>query len=200
VNRPAKANGAQSRREKHTKLCAISSTIAPPTSRPAENHRRAHRGAAFLVALFPGRGMITQIVGQGATPMFARVVEFSPTSEAASQFVQLIEQTALRSVNAQAGCVAAFVEVRGHEVLGVSVWESTADAERYSRECYPDIENMLRPFLKSDPRLHTSEVRDIQSVVVRGALWCGAIQRHERSLHDKTRVPDNFRMPSTQSS
>lgn len=99
--------------------------------------------------------------------MFARVVEWSPTSDAASQFIRVVEDTALRIVKAQVGCVTAFVELRGQAVLGVSVWESTAEAARYSRECYPEIETLLRPFLKCDPEIHTFEVREIGSVVVR---------------------------------
>jgi hypothetical protein len=99
--------------------------------------------------------------------MLARVVEYAPTSDAASQFVRVVEETALRIVKAQAGCVTAFVELRGQVVLGVSVWESTADAARFGRECYPEIKAMLRPFLKCDPELHTFEVREIGSVVVR---------------------------------
>ena len=99
--------------------------------------------------------------------MFARVVEYSPATDAASEFVRVVEDTALRIVKAQAGCVTAFVELRGQAVLGVSVWESTAEAARYSRECYPEIKTMLRPFLKCDPEIHTFEVREIGSVVVR---------------------------------
>lgn len=98
--------------------------------------------------------------------MFARVVEYSPASDAASQFVRVVEETVLRIVKAQSGCVTAFVELRGQVVLGVSVWESTAAAARYSRECYPQIKTMLQPFLKSDPELYTFEVREIESVVV----------------------------------
>ena len=107
--------------------------------------------------------------------MFARVVEFSPASVAASEFVRVIEETVLRIVKAQAGCVAAFVELRGQAVLGVSVWESTADAARYSRECYPEIKTMLRPFLKCDPEIHTFEVREIGSVVVRARAMVRSI-------------------------
>lgn len=99
--------------------------------------------------------------------MFARVVEWSPASDAASQLIRAVEDTALRIVKAQEGCVTAFVELRGETVLGVSVWESTAEAARYSRECYPEIETLLRPFLKCDPEIHTFEVREIGSVVVR---------------------------------
>ena len=111
--------------------------------------------------------MIALILMHGGIAMFARVVEFSPASDAASQFARVIEETALRMVKAQAGCVAAFVELRGQAVLGVSVWESKSDAERFSRECYPDIENILRPFLKCDPELHTFEARGIESVPLR---------------------------------
>ena len=105
--------------------------------------------------------------------MFARVLEFSPTSDAATRFVQVIEQTALRMVKAQAGCIAVFTVLRGQVVMGVSVWESKSDAERFSRECYPDIENILRPFLKCDPKLQTFDAREIDSVTV----WTRAIVR-----------------------
>jgi hypothetical protein len=111
--------------------------------------------------------MIALTMVHGGFMMFARVIEFSPTSDAASQFVRVIEETALRMVKAQAGCVAAFVELREQAVLGVSVWESKSDAARFSRECYPDIENMLRPFLECDPELHTFMARRIESVTLR---------------------------------
>jgi hypothetical protein len=111
--------------------------------------------------------------------MFARVIEFSPTSDAATRFIQVIEQTALRIVKAQAGSIAAFVILRGQVVMGVSVWESRSDAERFSRECYPEIENILRPFLKCDPKLQTFEAREIDSVNV----WTRAIVRRTSGSH-----------------
>jgi hypothetical protein len=76
--------------------------------------------------------------------MITRVVEFSPTSDACAQLVQAIEETALRMVKAQDGCIVAFVPVCGQVVMGVSVWKSASDTERYSRECYADIVNVLR--------------------------------------------------------
>jgi hypothetical protein len=99
--------------------------------------------------------------------MFARVLEFSSTSGAATKLVQVIEETALRMIKTQDGCVTAFVERRGDVVIGVSVWDSKSDAERFSSECYPDIEYMLRPFLKGAPKLRTIEARKIESVAVR---------------------------------
>lgn len=87
--------------------------------------------------------------------MFARVVEFSPRSEAAADFTRAVEGTVLRIVRAQAGCIAAYLEVRGRIVVGTSVWESASAAQRYSRECYPTIEKMLRPWLTRNPTIRT---------------------------------------------
>ena len=104
--------------------------------------------------------------------MFARVVQFSPDSDAAAEFVQLIQEKVLPIVCRQPGCIVAFVEPprkASRSVLGVSVWDSKMDAERYSRECFPEIENMLRPFLKCAPKLRTFKVREIREVAVLNA-------------------------------
>jgi hypothetical protein len=131
--------------------------------------------------------MIAQNLLHGAPPpMFARVVEFSPTSDAAAQFVQLIQEKALPIVKAQAGCIGAFVQPQqnaGQVVLGLSVWKTKADAERYRLGCYPDIEEMLRPFLKCGPKLHSFEVREIKEVIVQ------ARGRFKRRTHPRMRRP-----------
>jgi hypothetical protein len=119
---------------------------------------------------------------QEATPMVTRVIEFSPTSDAAAEFVQVIEETALRIVKAQAECIVAFVRVRGQVVMGVSVWKSLSDAERYSRECYPDIEKMLRPFLKCDPKLYTFESRQIEFLNMRARAMVPKTSTRTRKL------------------
>jgi hypothetical protein len=99
--------------------------------------------------------------------MFARIFVFSPNSDAALQFVQAVQETTLRMVREMAGCVATFVELRGQLVIGVSIWKSTSDPDGRNRECYSNIENMLRPFLKCDPERHTFKVREIGSVNAR---------------------------------
>lgn len=102
--------------------------------------------------------------------MLARIVEYSPSSDAAAEFVQLIQKKVLPIVKGQEGCICAFVDLShnaGPVILGVSVWKTKADAERYRREGYPDIEEMLRPFLKCGPKLRTFEVREIGNTVAR---------------------------------
>jgi hypothetical protein len=131
--------------------------------------------------------------------MFTRVVEFSPTSEAASQFVQVVQETAHRIVKGQAGCVAVFVQVRGQVVMGVSIWKSISDAERYSRECYPDIEQMLRPFLKCDPKLYTFEAQEIESLNVRARAMVRN-DSHGQGVVRPTHPANDYRVYSARSS
>ena len=90
--------------------------------------------------------------------MLARVVEFAPNSDAAAQFVETVEATVLRIVRTQNGCIAAFLQVRGEVIVGLSFWESTSAAERYSRSAYTDIVNTLRPMLKCAPKVCMYEV------------------------------------------
>ncbi len=93
--------------------------------------------------------------------MLARVVQFMPSSDSAAQFTRIVEVTILGIVQAQAGCVAAFVEAHDDCVIGVSIWQSPAAAGRYGRECFPDIMRMLRPFLACDPKVSTFDTREL---------------------------------------
>ena len=43
-------------------------------------------------------------------------------------------------------------------VLGLSFWNSREDAERYHREQYPKIHEMLKPLLETEPLIRTFEV------------------------------------------
>ncbi len=93
--------------------------------------------------------------------MLARIVEFRPASEAAAQFAKVVEETTLGIAQAQAGCVAAFIEAQEDCVLAVSIWKSTNAVERYGRECYPELVKMLRPFLTCDPKVSTFDTREL---------------------------------------
>ena len=86
--------------------------------------------------------------------MFARVVEFTPVSGAAIDFVNVVEETALRLVKVQAGCIGAFVHSVGRRVIGVSLWESSSAADRYQRVYCPAILAMLRPYLAAEPKVY----------------------------------------------
>ncbi len=61
----------------------------------------------------------------------------------------------------QAGFVDETVLVSDTEstrILGLSFWNSREDAERYHREQYPKIQEMLKPLLETEPVLRTFDV------------------------------------------
>jgi heme-degrading monooxygenase HmoA len=43
-------------------------------------------------------------------------------------------------------------------ILGLSFWKSKEDAERYHREEYPNIKEILKPLLEAEPTIRTYEV------------------------------------------
>ncbi len=100
--------------------------------------------------------------------MFARIVKFSPVSQAGAQFIGVLQNHVLRMIKAQEGCITALVQPaqpKTLHVIGISIWESKSFAERFHRECYMDIEQLLRPLLQCDPTLYTFEFNDTSTLL-----------------------------------
>jgi hypothetical protein len=43
-------------------------------------------------------------------------------------------------------------------ILGLSFWNSKEDAERYHREQYPKIQEILKPLIETEPVIRTFDV------------------------------------------
>ncbi len=100
--------------------------------------------------------------------MFARIVKFSPVSQAGAQFIGVLQNHVLRMIRAQEGCITALVQPAQPKtlyVIGISIWESKSFAEQFHRECYTDIEQLLRPLLECDPTLYTFEFKDTSTLL-----------------------------------
>jgi hypothetical protein len=99
--------------------------------------------------------------------MFARVAEFSTRSDLGRDFIRVLLEKALPILEAQPGFVDASVLTTENDepygVLGVSIWIDRVRAERYARNQYPKIEEMLRPLLATAPRIRTFRVAAISS-------------------------------------
>jgi len=97
--------------------------------------------------------------------MFARVVEFSTRSDFGRDFIRVLLEKALPILEAQPGFVDASVLTTENDepygVLGVSIWRDRVRAERFAREQYPKIEEMLRPLLATAPRIRMFRVAAI---------------------------------------
>ena len=93
--------------------------------------------------------------------MFTRVVELTSKSGKAKELSNTINEKVLPILKKQTGFVDETVLVSDSEstrVLGLSFWNSKEDAERYNREQFPKIHEMLKPLLEAEPVIRTFDV------------------------------------------
>ena len=93
--------------------------------------------------------------------MYTRVVEITSKSGKARELCNLIEEKVVPILKKQTGFVDETVLVSDAEpnrVLGLSFWDSKEDAERYHREPYPQIHEMLKHLLETEPVIRTFDV------------------------------------------
>lgn len=93
--------------------------------------------------------------------MFTRLVECHVKPDKKDDFTQKLRSEVLPILQKQPG----FVDLIGlvsesdpNRVVSVSFWNSKQDAERYHREHYNRILEMLKPSLKRDPVVDTFSV------------------------------------------
>ena len=93
--------------------------------------------------------------------MFTRVVEITCKSGKAKELSSTINEKVLPILKKQTGFVDEAVLVSDTEstrILGLSFWNSKEDAERYHREQFPKIQEMLKPLLEVEPVIRTFDV------------------------------------------
>ena len=93
--------------------------------------------------------------------MFTRVVEITAKSGKAHQLANTIQEKVLPILNKQAGFLDETVltsDTEPNRVIGLSFWNTKEDAERYHREQYPKINEMLSPLLETAPVIRTCNV------------------------------------------
>ena len=87
--------------------------------------------------------------------MYTRVVELTTKPEKARELCAAIDDKVLPILKKQAGFVDETVLASDREsnrVLALSFWNAKEDAERYHREQYPKINEMLAHLLDTAPR------------------------------------------------
>jgi heme-degrading monooxygenase HmoA len=93
--------------------------------------------------------------------MFTRTVEVITKSGKARELSNTINDKVLPILKKQAGFVDETVLVSDAEpnrVLAISYWNTKEDAERYNREQYPAIHDMIRSLLDTEPVVRTFNV------------------------------------------
>jgi quinol monooxygenase YgiN len=93
--------------------------------------------------------------------MFTRTVEVTTKSGKTQELTTLINDKVLPILKKQAGFVDETVLVSDTEPnrgLAISFWNTKEDAERYNREQYPAVHEMIRPLLDAEPVVRTFNV------------------------------------------
>ena len=82
--------------------------------------------------------------------MFARILEITPKFEKKEEFIQTIRQEILPILKKQPGFleVLPFVpETTSEKVITITLWSEKYEAEKYAREVFPKVEQILKPYL-----------------------------------------------------
>ena len=84
--------------------------------------------------------------------MFARILDFEVKMQKKDDFVKVMKNEVLPILKKQTGfreILSFFPEKMKAEdkVVTISLWTTKQDAERYEREWYPKVFDILKPFL-----------------------------------------------------
>ena len=93
--------------------------------------------------------------------MFTRIVECHVKPEKKDEFNQRLRNDVLPILNRQPGFVDLINLVQDTDrerQVALSFWNTKEDAERYHREHYNRILEMIKPYLKKDPKIETFNV------------------------------------------
>jgi heme-degrading monooxygenase HmoA len=93
--------------------------------------------------------------------MFVRIVELSAKAGKGKELARTINDQVLALLKNQPGFVDELVLIspdnpdRG---VAVSFWQSREDAEKYNREAFSKVSDLLRPALENAPQVRAFEV------------------------------------------
>jgi len=94
--------------------------------------------------------------------MYTRIVEITSKSGKSRELCNTIEEKVVPILKKQTGFVDETVlvsDTESNQVLGLSFWNSKEDAERYHREQYPKIHEMLEHLIETEPAIRTFDVQ-----------------------------------------
>ncbi|MGB7587007.1 MAG: antibiotic biosynthesis monooxygenase [Terriglobales bacterium] len=93
--------------------------------------------------------------------MFTRTVEVTAKAGKAKELATIINDKVVPILKKQAGFVDETLlvsDTEANRLLALSFWNSREDAERYQREQYPAIQEMIRYLLETEPLIRTFKV------------------------------------------
>lgn len=82
--------------------------------------------------------------------MFARILEFTLKMEKKEDFVRVVKNEVLPILKKQSGFLEIlpfFPEITTEKFYVISLWTDKKVAERYQKEWFPKVEEILKPYL-----------------------------------------------------
>ena len=82
--------------------------------------------------------------------MFGRILEIAPKLEKKDELIKTVRQEILPILKKQPGFLELlpFVpEVETERMFAITLWVEKRDAEKYVRDVFPKVEQILKPFL-----------------------------------------------------
>jgi hypothetical protein len=92
--------------------------------------------------------------------MFARHVSMKLKANSVPEFTRIIENEILPLLRTQKGFrdELTFIAPEGSLAVGISLWDTKADAEVYNRSGYPEVLKGLSKVVEGTPKVETFEV------------------------------------------
>jgi len=84
--------------------------------------------------------------------MYARIVEFVAKFDRKDEIVRAVKNEIVPLLKKQPGfleILPLFPEMKNDRVFNITLWMEKKDAERYEREAFPKVEQILQPYLTS---------------------------------------------------
>ena len=83
--------------------------------------------------------------------MFARILEFEVKLEKKDEFVKVVKNQVLPILKKQNGFLEILPfspeKMKEEKMFTISLWATKVDAERYEREIYPKVYDIVKPFV-----------------------------------------------------
>ena len=85
--------------------------------------------------------------------MFARILDFEVKLEKKDEFVKVVKNQILPILKKQNGFLEILPffpeKMKDERVFTISLWATKVDAERYEREIYPKVYDIVKPFVST---------------------------------------------------
>jgi len=93
--------------------------------------------------------------------MYTRVVEITTKAGKSHEIANTINEKILPILRQQPGFLDETVltsDTESNRVIGISFWKTKQDAERYNRDQYPKVNEILADFVETTPMVRTFKV------------------------------------------